>query len=405
MITLKEFYDALSILEAANAEFSKRFNKILGAMEATIAQQQDTPPKTNTSQSSKCTPAVLPTMEDEVKKYKGKSITKRKDGRWYARFRDHGKQRTVYGRTQNECYEKLKLALRQLEKGEKQLQAYTLGEWIPKWLELYKVNKLKAATLEQMQRYLRDVTPIANKSLKKLTSIDIQIFLNTIDKPRKREKLYEFLKDALTKAVKNKLITDNPIEAVERPKIKRKQSRAMTKEEETIFIEACRQSNQGKLYLLCLYQGLRLGEALALTYEDIDFVKGKITVNKSIDTLGELTTPKTETSNRVLPLFKKTAALLDPAGKGNIFKSPRKVYQNSMAKICHRLNFEGISIHSLRHTFATRCAEAGVAAKVVQKWLGHSTLDMTLNVYTHVNEDFEAEMTTKIDAHFDAQSN
>lgn len=337
-----------------------------------------------------------------MKKYKGKSITKRADGRWYARFRDHGKQRCVYGRTQNECYEKLKLALKQLERGERIVQQYTLGEWIQKWLELYKVNKIKSSTLEQMQRYLRDVAPITSKSLKKLTAIDIQGFLNTIDKPRKREKLYEFLKDALTKAVKNKLISDNPIDAVERPKIKRKQSRALSKEEEAVFIEACKHSNQGKLYLLCLYQGLRLGEAIALTYEDIDFEKNKITVNKSIDTLGELTTPKTETSNRVIPLFKRTIDLLEQGGHGNLFTSPRKVYQNSMAKICHRLNFQGISIHSLRHTFATRCAEAGIPAKVVQKWLGHSTVDMTLNVYTHVNEDFETEMTDKIDAHFDA---
>ena len=69
--------------------------------------------------------------------------------------------------------------------------------------------------------------------------------------------------------------------------------------------------------------------------------------------------------------------------------------------MCKKLNFEGISIHSLRHTFATRCAEAGITAKMVQHWLGHSTLDMTLNIYTHVNADFERKETAKFDTYFD----
>ena len=72
-----------------------------------------------------------------------------------------------------------------------------------------------------------------------------------------------------------------------------------------------------------------------------------------------------------------------------------------MSTICADLGIEGISIHSLRHTFATRCAEAGVPPKVVQQWLGHSTLEMTMNVYTHVNRDFEREMTNKVDLYFD----
>ena len=144
-----------------------------------------------------------------------------------------------------------------------------------------------------------------------------------------------------------------------------------------------------------------MGEALALTYEDIDFDKKTISINKSIDTLGELTTPKTATSVRVIPLFKQTLAILPRLNFGKVFRYDRKTYQHKIVEICKKLNFEGISIHSLRHTFATRCAEAGITAKMVQHWLGHSTLDMTLNIYTHVNADFERKETSKLDTYFD----
>ncbi|MCM1533205.1 MAG: site-specific integrase [Corallococcus sp.] len=120
--------------------------------------------------------------------------------------------------------------------------------------------------------------------------------------------------------------------------------------------------------------------------------------------MGNVTTPKTATSIRTLPMFSRTAELFEQGKSGNVFTYPRKVYQNSMLKICKRLNFDGINIHSLRHTFATRCSEQGIAVKVVQKWLGHSTLEMTLNVYTHVNADFEAKEVAKIDTQFDTHA-
>ena len=346
--------------------------------------------------------AVLPKENEEVKKYKGKTIKKRPDGRYWARFYDkEGKQRSVYGRTQNECLQKLKEALKAQANETNISSNITLGDWLTKWLELYKIGKVKQSTLEQMQRYLKDVQPIVGKKLNSLTSIELQSFLNGVEAPRKREKIFEYLKDALTKAVKNKVLKDNPIEAVERPKVKKKKSRALTQDEERLFVEECARSNQGDLLLLCLYQGLRLGEAVALTYDDVDFVNNTISITKSVDSCGELTTPKTETSVRVIPLFKRALVLFERDGSGKVFKYNRKVYQNAMLKICKSIGLKNISIHSLRHTFATRCAEAGIAAKVVQKWLGHSTIDMTMNVYTHVNNDFERQAATAFDTFFD----
>lgn len=196
------------------------------------------------------------------------------------------------------------------------------------------------------------------------------------------------------------MIKYNPFDVVEVAKAKKqKKARALTHEEEAVFVEACKQHWLGNLYLVCLFQGLRLGEALALTVEDVDVEKRLLTINKAINGESKLTTTKTESSNRTIPLFQKTIEILPKKTSGRLFDaSTRKYYQKCMSQICAELGIEGISIHSLRHTFATRCAEAGIPPKVVQQWLGHSTLEMTLNVYTHVNRDFEIEMINKMDS-------
>ena len=361
----------------------------------------DYKPTQQNSDVSKNVPVVLPLQGEAMKKYKGKTITKRADGRWWTRYTIEGKVYPVYGHTQNECYEKLKEALKQAEKGEKNYNKATLQEWLDKWLVTYKEPKFRSTTIDQMRAYLKTAEPLFGLPLRKISALTLQEFLNDIDKPRKREKVHGFLKDAFTKAYKTRLIDYNPFDAIDTTKRTRKQSKSLTHEEEKIFTEACQNWDKGRFYLFCMYQGLRIGEAVALTYDDIDFVARTITVNKSINTNGELTEPKTETSNRTLPLFERSLPLLDRNGTGPVFEYNRKTYQNKLLLKCRKLGLDGVTVHTLRHTFATRCSEAGIPPKMVQKWLGHSTVEMTLNVYTHVNADFEKEMTAKFDSFFD----
>ncbi len=343
--------------------------------------------------------AVLP--EGENMKYKGKTITRKSDGRWWTRYTIDGKVYPVYGHTQKECLDKLKVALKEVERGETDYSKATLGEWLEKWLDTYKQPKCCSTTIAQMKTYLKTAEPLFGLRLRNISALTLQEFLNGIDKLRKREKLHGFLKDAFTKAYKTRLINYNPFDAIEPVKRQRKQSKSLTHEEEEKFTESCRNWDKGRFYLFCLYQGLRIGEAVALTYDDIDFERRTITVNKSINTNGELTPPKTATSNRTLPLFERSLPLLDKNGKGNVFEYNRKTYQNKLLLKCRELGLDGVTMHTLRHTFATRCSEAGIPPKMVQKWLGHSTVEMTLNVYTHVNADFEREMTAKFDTFFD----
>ena len=348
---------------------------------------------------SKQVPAVL-SKEEEMVKYQNKTIKKRLDGRWWVRYYKNGKQVCIYGKTQAECYNKLKKALNSKGKADTPTKQITLGEWLQKWLELYKIPKLQETTVEKIRYTIKNMQPLVGITLNKLDSLTIQNFLNGVDGNRKRELIYTNLKDALTKAVKNKLIADNPFDAVEIKKEKRAEKRALTVDEERRLVQACGQCKEGILFLVCLYQGLRIGEALALTYEDIDFANKTIKINKSLTEKNKIKSTKNG-EERTIPLFGRTAAILKNGASGRVCIYSRPVYQRKIDELCKELNIDGISTHSLRHTFATRCAEAGVTAKTVQQWLGHKTLEMTLNVYTHINKDFEQKEVAKFDTHFD----
>ena len=351
---------------------------------------------------SKQMSVVLP-KEEEVKKYKGKTIRRRADGRWWTRFYNkEGKQISVYGKTQNECLSRLKEALRQNNCPKKEEKPITLGDWLTKWLELYKVGKVRQTTVDKIKGFFKGFAPLLNRPLAQITAIDLQKFFNEITYPRKREQMYCSLKDAFTKAVKNKIIAENPFDIVEIKRERRKPSKALTVEQERQFVQACQNDICGKLFLVCLYQGLRIGEALALEVNDIDFANKTMSITKAVNARKEITDPKTETSKRIMPLFQRTVEVLPKKKSGRYFdKFVRGTYQHHMKLICDRLGIANISIHSLRHTFATRCAEAGIAAKVVQKWLGHSTVNMTLNVYTHINDEFEQKAIRQFDTYFD----
>lgn len=399
--------EGINKIEKIQEEQTIAITMLQGYILASKAKNDDTETsskkKSQKPSPSKQVSAVL-LQGEEVRQYKGKTIKKRADGRYWTRYYKDGKQHSIYGQTIEDCLQNLKKALSGKTKQPKDTTKHiTLGEWLAKWLELYKKPKVQETTIAKIQYTIKNMQSLSNVMLKNLTSIDIQNFLNSVEGNRKRELIYINLKDALTKAVKNKIIIDNPIDAVEIKREKRTEKHALTIDEERKLIAECNNCKEGLLFLLCLYQGLRLGEALALTYDDIDFTNKTITINKSLTERNQLKCTKNG-EQRVIPLFSRTAELLDKNGKGKICIYSRPVYQRKICEICKELNIKGISTHSLRHTFATRCAERGVTAKTVQQWLGHKTLEMTLNVYTHVNSEFEKKEVAKFDTYFDTQN-
>ena len=273
----------------------------------------------------------LPTQEVNELKYKNKTIKKRADGRWWSRYYKNGKQYSVYGKTQQECLKNLKKAL---NKNYKNTTSQTYKQWLDKWIELYKNKNVKKSTLTLINRYVKDLEPISNKQISKITTIELQEFINNIDKSRKREQLYVLIKDSFNKAYKNKIIKEDPCDNLIKPKHTKKTTEPLTTEEQKTFIEVCSQHIHGDFFLICLFQGLRLGECLALTYEDINLEKDTINIDKAINVFNEITSPKTKQSIRKIPLFKSTKKLIKPNQKGKIFKFTRKYAMKMMSQIC-----------------------------------------------------------------------
>lgn len=272
----------------------------------------------------------------------------------------------------------------------------TLNDWLGQWIELYKIGQVKDSTLYKIRQIIRTYIfdTIGNIFLADIDGLTIQKFLMRINAPRQREHIFGLLKDAFRRAAVLQLIEYNPMQAVAVPKHVKKQSRAFDRAQERRFVSSCKKSKYSSLFLTMLYAGLRKGEAMALTERDIDFVNGYISVTKTVSIKRQITSPKTSAGIRQVPIFenlrpylmylqKKPYAAICTINAANV--------QNNFNKILKRANLykQGFTIHSLRHTFATRCIEKNVPPKILQKWLGHSSLDMTLNVYTHVNSDFE----------------
>lgn len=170
--------------------------------------------------------------------------------------------------------------------------------------------------------------------------------------------------------------------------------------------------------LICMYTGLRIGEICALQWENINLSDGTICVHQTLQRVQNLsanpltrtkiivTEPKSPSSVREIPIPKFLVNLLaekqtiDPksyflSGKSNEYIEPRN-FQYYYKKVLERNNIPYMNFHSLRHTFATRCIESGIDAKIVSDLLGHSKVNITLDRYVHVTMDMKKNSIQKI---------
>lgn len=271
---------------------------------------------------------------------------------------------------------------------------YTVEEWAEKWLTTFMPGKIRTTTYERYGRIIRNINKVFGDMLiSDFDVIEAQRRLNTIESPATKDDCYALLMEMFEKAARIRLIDYNPIKALEITKHQKKHGKAFSTAQEQAFITACESNKRGLAFIICIYTGLRRGELLALTAEDINLDERTVFVSKQyID--GRITEPKTASSIRKVPIFDNLYKFLvsaDLPKTGRLFQikqhALREHFQNVLKEA--GLNGQGFTIHSLRHTFITRCAEMGIARHIVQRWAGHATPDMTESVYTHINTDFE----------------
>lgn len=278
--------------------------------------------------------------------------------------------------------------------------AYTVSAWADIWLKTFKAQNLRDTSIDKYKRTIKHIKALFGiMQIANLDVVECQTIFNGIDKPSVKDDCFSLLNEMLNKAVKCRYIDFNPLGAIEIKKHKKKHGIAFTREQEARFVEACKTNYRGLAFLIGLYCGLRRGEILALTTDDIHIEERYIVVNKQMQE-GKIVPPKTEAGIRNVPIVDVLYVCLkdvDFSKHERLFPikehALREHFQNALK--ASGLDGMGFTIHCLRHTYATRCAENNVNRVVVQKWVGHSTADMTENVYTHVNNDFEKDEIEK----------
>lgn len=269
------------------------------------------------------------------------------------------------------------LALVKAQAPTKSDSPYTLHAWLDEWVTAYKAPNVKPLTLYALDVAIRlHIKPkLPNIALNRINGLTLQKYFTSLGESRTRETVYQILSASFKQAQELKILADNPMSAVKIPKHTRKQGNALTIQEETAFIRQIEQHKLRSYFLFLLYSGTRRSEALALKAEDIDRKNNVIHIRGT----------KTKESDRYIPLFDKLSALLvdlKPDNSGFYFPYRPDYPTHAFKKLCpsHKL-------HDLRHTFATRCLEAKIPLKVVQIWLGHTEIDTTADIYTHVSRE------------------
>lgn len=370
-------------------------------------------------------------------------IRKRKNGKWLVTFptgiyKDTGKREYIYRycNTQAEAVEELQKL--QTDKGmgiSHSKELVETGAWLEEWVEKHKAPKLAPATLTSYRNNLRvHIKPAIGKiALRDLSSYHLQRMLDGIGGSLSTfVKNYNIVHGALEKAVDLGMIPRNPCKGVTFPKEDADDMRVLTKEEQKALIDNLEGEYYRPMILTYLYTGLRMGEAIPLRWSDVDLVKRTIRVNKKAIVEHNFHNGKGEKAVQVVQNFCKTKSskrtVMFTAGlavvlaehkeamkqraedMGEDWREDSLVFLNSRGNMVHSRNIQevlyriykkagitGATMHTLRHTYATRCFEAGVDIKAVSEQLGHKTVKTTYNVYVHLLDDTKAKEIDKLD--------
>ena len=367
------------------------------------------------------------------------SIRRKPSGTWEGRYTQGidpvtGKavQKSVSAKTQAECREKLRRAIRE-NRGiplHQHTGDYTVAEWCTLWFETYSEPNVRYNTAVTYRNAINHhiIPNIGMIKLKALSSVQIQQMYNQLKKsgriPRfKKEmppglsnsyvrRIHMVLRAALQQAVDERIISYNPCENCRIPPKDRREMKIIPPEQIGAYLQEAEKYGVLPMFYLELTSGLRRGELMALLWSDVDVENRLLSVSKQVVRIdGELvvTEPKTPNSVRKVALPQHTIDLLIAEHAKHpdtpiLFPSPRtgsywspdgvsRINKNLLKRAGIDTN---VRFHDLRHTFATMAMQSGVDVKTLSSMLGHYSAGFTLDTYTHVTNQMQYGAAQKI---------
>ncbi len=373
-------------------------------------------------------------------------IKERSDKRFEGRITVNSKRKSFYGQTKTEVKNKAKEYLQKIENGYKEPQKITLNEYLEYWLKKYKWNKIEPSSYTRLYRVYecQIKNSIGNRMIGNIKTEDIQNLIDEYANPSKEatkalalsglKRLIQLLRPCMQTAVKEGIIQNNPCNDVILPvesciKTQTKEQLTLSDSEINIFRETAlskyKTTNEYKsrdalVLLVMLNLGLRVGEMLALEWNDIDKENKIVNINKTVQSniknfsdSGNTTynriknSTKTKSGRRILKLNESTMfyieELIEYDKRNNIYSSfiactragtmnTARNLQRSLNRMINQTDLPNrISLHTLRHTFGSSLVRQGIGIEIVSKLMGHANITITYLKYIHVIQEQEAK--------------
>jgi len=357
------------------------------------------------------------------------SVYRRNDGRWVGAVSVEGKQQYKYFKTQREAREWVQKTTIQVDEGLTYLSTRTtFKEFMQYWLDSVEPS-IRSNTIRQYAYVVNNHIPdrLGRVKLLDLRPDMIQVLINMkLDEglsTRTVELIYAVLRRALNQAVQQGILLRNPIKGVAKPKPKRPEMVTLTDTQVRTLLLAVRGTRYDALYQIAVTTGMRKGEILGLKWGDLDWGNCRLHVQRQLLRIPNeglvFSEPKSKAGRRVIVVGKATidklrthqtlqqkerqfagdrwqeSDLIFPSTIGTPME-PRNVIRHFKDTLREAF-LPNVRFHDLRHTAATLMLQQGTHPKIVQERLGHASISLTLDTYSHVIPTMQEEVAAKID--------
>jgi integrase len=345
-------------------------------------------------------------------------IRQRADGRWEAALRlADGSRRSLYGRNRDQLVAQLQEERWRIANGiPRKANGLALGEYLTEWLEVCR-GRLRPKTFDAYALCAHRVDlQLGHVPLVRLNPLIVQSAYARLEasglSPRTVFQTHAVLHRALDQARHWGLIKSNPTELVALPRPHQREMSALSGSQLSQLLATSRGTRWHSLWVVLGTTGLRIGEALGLKWQDVDLETGRLQVKRALQRQRGnglvFVAPKTPRSRRLVHLSviaiqalseqreHVSGEMVFPNLNGDLQESSSVTAALKVA--LSRAGLPQIRVHDLRHTTATVLLEAGAHPKLVQDLLGHSTVALTLNTYSHVTSGLSREAARTMDS-------